>query len=539
VYAGEFYYLPLLCLLCASVVSRARAVAPNVNHRVIVHSRYVPLRGERWLVALICSVAAIRILFFCAVFPFFNNVDEQSHFDLIWKYSMNRSVLETDRVDPNVLRIVYLFGSPEYLLRPIDFPGGSLGPPHFLQLADIRDQAIGKIVMMSKHKNIEEYSPPLYYFLAGRWTAIGRTMGLRDGGLLYWARFLNVPLYVLIVWISYRLSRLIPYKDPRMVFGIPLLAAFMPQSVFYSLNSDILTPLPSGIALLLMIRGLLDLQFDWRHYAALGLCLSAAILTKLSNLPLFFMTAVFIALKAGPDGESVLSRKRIVNACAFCICLLPIAAWSLRNFLSTGDWTGTSRKVQLLGWTYKPVSDLFSHPIFTFSGINYFFNKILSSFWLGEFTWGLKPLVVNHMDYCCSITTLFFLFAACITAMRMTGRPAERDIIVISLAGIFSALVYMALLSMLYNFGHSFYPSAEKPFFVSGRLILCVMFPILLCITWTIDRWATRSPKTPNRTGIAVIIVLCVFLAINDLVIVQKPLASVYNFFHIPLGAIG
>ena len=34
-----------------------------------------------------CLLAAVRVLLFCAAFPFFNNVDERRHFDLLIKYA--------------------------------------------------------------------------------------------------------------------------------------------------------------------------------------------------------------------------------------------------------------------------------------------------------------------------------------------------------------------------------------------------------------------------------------------------------------------
>jgi hypothetical protein len=40
-------------------------------------------RYERLLIAGLCVTAAVRIFVFSAAFPFFNNSDEQAHFDLV------------------------------------------------------------------------------------------------------------------------------------------------------------------------------------------------------------------------------------------------------------------------------------------------------------------------------------------------------------------------------------------------------------------------------------------------------------------------
>jgi hypothetical protein len=43
--------------------------------------------NERKVVLLLALLAAVHVFIFSAAFPFFNNVDEQIHFDLTVKYS--------------------------------------------------------------------------------------------------------------------------------------------------------------------------------------------------------------------------------------------------------------------------------------------------------------------------------------------------------------------------------------------------------------------------------------------------------------------
>jgi len=42
---------------------------------------------ERMLILLFCAIAAVRVFTLSAAFPFFNNVDEQAHVDLVMKYA--------------------------------------------------------------------------------------------------------------------------------------------------------------------------------------------------------------------------------------------------------------------------------------------------------------------------------------------------------------------------------------------------------------------------------------------------------------------
>ena len=45
------------------------------------------LRNERRLVTTIARLGALRVFFYGSTFPLFNNVDEASHFDTVYKYA--------------------------------------------------------------------------------------------------------------------------------------------------------------------------------------------------------------------------------------------------------------------------------------------------------------------------------------------------------------------------------------------------------------------------------------------------------------------
>jgi len=438
-------------------------------------------------------------------------------------------------VSRETYRNMFLFGTKEYLNRAEDFPGGGFGLPRYSWPSGIREPWLRRWVASNNHANTEEYSPPLYYLMAGQWLSLGKMMGLRNAGLLYWTRFMNIPLYIALIILAYAIGRRLPYRDHAMAFGVPLLVAFMPQDVFFSLSPDVLTPIFSGIAFLLVVIIASGRQCDWRHYTMLGISISAALLTKLANLPLLLMAITLPAVKNIPRIRAGISVRSVGCAAAFCLSLgLPTAVWAVRNFLTIGDWTGTGHKIALLDWKYKSLSDILPHPIFSFSAMGFFLHGLFASFWRGEFVWGLKPLAPSYLDYFYSISTIVLLLTACFYLIRMRGASGEKAIVSVSLAGIFSALAYMAALSMVFDFGACFYPSAAKPFFTSGRLILCVMFPIFFCYTWTIDRIVTTHMRYIR--GIFVIIAVCVVMMFCSMSFISKPLSSAYNFFHIPLG---
>src|SRR5437762_11809644 len=66
----------------AAGASAARDAVMNSRESKICSNR-----SERIVILLFCFAAALRVFIFSAAFPFFSNVDESLHFDLIIQYS--------------------------------------------------------------------------------------------------------------------------------------------------------------------------------------------------------------------------------------------------------------------------------------------------------------------------------------------------------------------------------------------------------------------------------------------------------------------
>ena len=88
-----------------------------------------PRNRERLLVAALCAVAAVRILVLAAAFPLFDNVDETSHFDLVYRYSHGDIPRGLAPKSPDVVKIVLYCKTMEYVSSPELFPGGRMPPP--------------------------------------------------------------------------------------------------------------------------------------------------------------------------------------------------------------------------------------------------------------------------------------------------------------------------------------------------------------------------------------------------------------------------
>src|SRR2546422_10865758 len=84
---------------------------------------------ERVLVLLLCIAAALRVFIFSAAFPFFSNIDEDLHFDLITQYSHVQVPRSFDRLKEETLNWIVPYASPEFLSSPEQFPGAIFPAP--------------------------------------------------------------------------------------------------------------------------------------------------------------------------------------------------------------------------------------------------------------------------------------------------------------------------------------------------------------------------------------------------------------------------
>src|SRR5437762_14043110 len=70
---------------------------------------------ELWWGIGFCALAAVRVLFFSAAFPFFNNVDERRHFDVVMKYAEAHVPRSAELISPATLPYLSPYASPEFL----------------------------------------------------------------------------------------------------------------------------------------------------------------------------------------------------------------------------------------------------------------------------------------------------------------------------------------------------------------------------------------------------------------------------------------
>src|SRR5213075_790276 len=88
---------------------------------------------EPVLILLLCIAAALRVFIFSAAFPFFSNIDEDLHFDLITQYSDAQIPRSFDRLKQGTLNWIVPYASPEFLFNPDQFPRAKFPPPLWKQ----------------------------------------------------------------------------------------------------------------------------------------------------------------------------------------------------------------------------------------------------------------------------------------------------------------------------------------------------------------------------------------------------------------------
>jgi hypothetical protein len=489
--------------------------------------------NERKWVFLLCLLAAIHVFIFSAAFPFFNNTDEGEHFDLVLKYSRGNVPRGMEVSSDECVRYFAVYSASFYLGSAAD--AGEFLPPPW----EWPSQQKNTIIQSARKStqgiiNQESSQPPLYYALAGSWWRLGGALGLDGGQLLYWLRFLNVPIVVILVWLGWLAARLVFPADKFPRLGVPALLAFFPQSAFYSIQNDVLSPICFGAAFICLIRLMKEEIPTIRLGIATGLALAATFLVKPSNLPLLGVSVAvlfFLALKLWHSGKLPVALPAFswLAACA----TLPAVLWMFWCQKYFGSLTGSKPKVLALGWTLKPFDEWWHHPIFTLDGFWSFLSPLLACFWQGEMSHHHQPLALPAFNLFYAVVTLILLAAALaglVASGQATSAP-QRRALGFSFFACVAAVAFLGFLSIIYDFHDCLYPSRELPFFTSGRLLLGALIPFSLLFVYGLDR-ALGWFKFDIQSKFRVLGALLFFMLMAEIITNWPAFADEYNWFH-------
>ena len=423
-----------------------------------------PESNERKWVWLLCLLAAVHVFIFSATFPFFNNVDEGSHFDLVVDYSHGEIPRTLEPMSMEAQHYIAVYGTPEYLYMTNSLLASTQPRTTLPAMREI------SLIMqdLAARKYYEATQPPLYYLLAGLCWDLGKAGGLHGGSLLYAVRFLNILFVGALVWLGYFAAKTIFPERFLVRLGVPALLAFMPQTAFYSLLNDVLSPLCFGVAFVCLVRILRLDAPDVRLGIVTGLALATTGLTKLTNLPLLLVAVLALCGKAWQWFHAGKFRRALPMFAALTVCFgLPLALWFTWCKFNFGDFTGSELKIEYLGWTHKPFNEWWRHPIFTAAGFWAFFSQLLVTFWQGEIIWQGQPLNFPAINAIYVILSLSLLGLAVygLLAKPITLTRPQRTALWLSLASFVAAVAFVGFVSFLYDYHQCVCPSRESPVF--------------------------------------------------------------------------
>jgi hypothetical protein len=481
-----------------------------------------PQARERLVVWVLCITAAVHVVIFSAAFPLFI-LDEVYHFDLVVKYSHLDFPRKQEYASEESMPYVVTFGTWEYM-RTNDTLSA---PPWKLPVAQVTPILLDR-ERRSHFINRESSQPPLYYLLEGTWWRLGNAIGFHDLLLVYLLRFFNAFIIMALVWLGWFAARLVFPDEAFIQLSVPALITFLPQTAFYSIGDDALSPLCFGTAFVCVLCWAHAKTPGFRLAAITGLALASVFLTKMSNLPL--LAVAFAAL-----GFNIFLKVRsnrltgnwpslmVLLGCA----LVPIAAWAAWCKVQYGDFIGSAGISQPLGWTIKPFSQWWAHPIFTPAGLWIFLSGNLATFWQDEKLWHGQRLSLASVNLVYTLVSILFLAVAACYLKR--AEPLQRRALLFALVAVAAIFAFFGFSSIIYDFHNCVYPSPAFPYFTSGRLMLGALVPFLLLFTFGLDRALKKFGD------IGKFFVLAVFLAfmLGSEIATDWPIfQSQYNWYH-------
>jgi len=494
------------------------------------------IKGHSRQIGIAFSIfAALRIILFAALFPVGNSVDERFHLSTIQMYAEGQLPGRSlPQIDGSAASDLIRYYSPEYRaseavgIGEVKAPAPLINiPPQEQKQALTQEYYAAKLRQWEKRPNYEAHAAPLYYVVAALWYDFGENIGLRTWRLFYWLRSLNALAYGLFVWLSFKASIEI-YEGGFLPLAIPALLAVFPQDVFFGLNRDVLSPMLGAGVFLLMIRVIRE---PTRSSCLISACFLVGLmfLVEVSNFVFFGILAAMCWLYSGSAKDSLWRKTQVLITSTTAAVLLPLL-WMVRNLVVMGDLTGSSAKIRELGWTLNPVSQMLMHPLFSLSGISYFLAHLTESFWRGEYLWHGLPMRSGVVDsiYIFSSALTFLAFTWFVLARWKNLEHVQKWAASVSVFLVSASFVFLALISVLFDYHDCSYPSRLHPFFVSGRIISGVLLPFaliyaggLMFILERAQRWV--SPYIA-------LALLLTFITVSEIRMRSVVFGSPYNF---------
>lgn len=494
------------------------------------------LTRDQVFIAIVCLAATVRVLFFSASLPFFA-LDEELHFDAIYKYAngyTRQSALPS--FDRETAEIIELYHSPQFL-RVAD-PGRPFVPTsawcrpsqeHLPAELQFRTEAWYQM------KNVEIDAPPAYYVIGAAWYKLGRLMDYSGVFLLFWLRSLGAIGYGFFVLFAWMFVRECYPENKYLQISVPVFLLIFPQECFLFITPNSLCATLMTLTLLLFAKLRKHPDSSPVFYLSVGILAAITAFLSFGN----FLVALPVAITAWfiirQSLHTSAQHSRILKTVAMmAAAALPIAAWLLHNHASLGSWTGSKAKQEYLTWTVVPLSQVFHHPIFTVEGFRYFISTLSRNFWRGETYWNAVPRQ-GWIDPLYLWLSVILCFVFIVQVFRIqTANPDQSFGDVVSIILVVSAVLFMIVISLPFDFGRCFYPSQARPYFVSGRIIIGVLLPFLIMILGGLQVLCGWISKRLNPLYLAVPFAALMF--VTETILFRPVMASQFNLISFILG---
>jgi len=486
------------------------------------------------IVVICCCLGALRVLVYAAAFPLFNPVDETSHYQMVREYS--RGHLQGSdllKIDSEAADFFTLYSSSEYfksreVLREFhrDVPIAALP-------ADLRDRHYPRVFSYFLGQcNIETQSPPAYYLLAGAWYRLAKMSGASEWRAAYWALFLNAILYGTFIWVACLFVRELYPERVFLCVGMAMLLAVFPQDVFYGMSRDVLLPLVTSLFLLLLLRALRKVDSGEIELLAAGFLAGIAFLTELSSVVLFgaLLAVTLFKSKRAEKLANGVRQQTMLALSLVAAAILPLTLM-VRNRLVMGDLTGTQAKLFCLGWVTKPWGEIWQHPIFSLRGVQYFVHELTGSYWRGEIIWAGQSLRNGKAEvfYLFSTLVLLAAFLVCFALRKKEQTGPQRFSEYLSLYLVAASVLFLAFVSLLFDYQECVYPSRAHPYFVSGRIIIGTLLPFLVMYLSGFE--FLLRPIRKYVHPILPLLVICASIACAEVMLMLTVFHSQFNFY--------
>jgi 4-amino-4-deoxy-L-arabinose transferase-like glycosyltransferase len=237
--------------------------------------------------------------------------------------------------------------------------------------------------------------PPLYYVVS---IPAYKLAGSDHLSQLYAVRLVSIPFFLLTVWLTYLIARMLFLADSLIVLGAPAIVAFQPQLGFEGaiVNNDMLAIMFGTLLLYLCLRAIRD-GLSLQLALLIGLTGGLGLLTKATLLALLpIVAAVCVWLRWPRPWERVrsrdwwqatLARALFIIGPAFALAL----PWYLYLRRTYGDFTA-----------FKATQDLqrnWNHPAGTLTELLFspsFHKQRIHETW-GYYGWRLIPLDTGEL----------------------------------------------------------------------------------------------------------------------------------------------